>query len=68
MNTVSQMEYVAQTNAAYETSGAKKNSNYGRTIGNPELSEAGQNYYQELKNKYSNMDFILVRKDMNEVV
>ena len=67
MNTVSQMEYVAQANAAYETSNAKKNSNYGRTIGNPELSEAGQKYYEELKKKYSNMDFILVSKDMKEV-
>ena len=64
MNTVSQAEYAAQTNAAYETSGAKKKpANYGRTIGNPELSEEGQKYYEELKKKYSNMDFILVSKD-----
>ena len=67
MNTVSQAEYVAQTNAAYETSGAKKKpANYGRTIGNPQLSEEGQKYYEELKKKYSNMDFILVSKDMKE--
>ena len=68
MNTVSQAEYAAQANAAYETSGAKKKpANYGRTIGNPELSEAGQKYYEELKKKYSNMDFILVSKDMKEM-
>lgn len=68
MNTVSQAEYAAQTNAAYETSGAKKKpANYGRTIGNPELSEEGQKYYEELKKKYSNMDFILVSKDMKDI-
>ena len=67
MNTVSQAEYAAQANAAYETSAAKKKpANYGRTIGNPELSEEGQKYYEELKKKYSNMDFILVSKDMKE--
>ena len=38
----------------------------GKTIGNPELSEKASKYYEELKNKYSNMDFILVSKDMKE--
>lgn len=32
----------------------------GRTIGNPKLSEKAAKYYEELKRKYSNMDFILV--------
>lgn len=68
MNTVSQAEYMTQTNAAYETGAAKKKpASYGRTIGSPELSEAGQKYYEELKKKYSNMDFILVSKDMKEI-
>ena len=35
----------------------------GRTIGNPKLSEKAAKYYEELKRKYSNMDFILVSKE-----
>ena len=42
---------------------SKTNGNYGKTIGNAKLSEEGAKYYQELKKKYSNMDFILVSKD-----
>lgn len=38
----------------------------GKTVGNPELSEKASKYYEELKKKYSNMDFILVSKDMKE--
>ena len=35
----------------------------GKTIGNPQLSEKASKYYEELKKKYSNMDFILVSED-----
>lgn len=51
---------------AAETGDAKKTSRYtgGKTIGAPELSEAGKKYYEQLKKKYSNMDFILVSEDM----
>lgn len=38
----------------------------GRTIGEPQLSEKAQKYYDQLRKKYSNMDFILVSKDMKE--
>ena len=38
----------------------------GRTIGNPKLSEKAAKYYEELKRKYSNMDFILVSGDQKE--
>ncbi len=38
----------------------------GRTIGNPQLSEEGAKYYEELKKKFSNMDFILVSSDQKE--
>lgn len=38
----------------------------GRTIGNPELSEGAAKYYEELKKKYGNMDFILVSRDQKE--
>ena len=32
----------------------------GKTIGDPQLSEKAQKYYEQLKKKFSNMDFILV--------
>lgn len=41
-------------------------SEYGKTIGEPTLSEEGKKYYEELKQKYSNMDFILVSRDMKD--
>lgn len=38
----------------------KKTKVSGRTIGEPQLSEKAAKYYEKLKAKYSNMDFILV--------
>lgn len=38
----------------------------GRTVGNPKLSDKAQKYYEELKKKYSNMDFILVSPEEKE--
>lgn len=38
----------------------------GKTIGNPKLSEKAASYYEELKKKFSNMDFILVSADQKE--
>jgi hypothetical protein len=57
-----------QVNAASNdtTKVNKKAADYGKTIGKPTLSEAGQKYYEELKKKFGNMDFILVSKDMKE--
>lgn len=50
-----------------ETADAQKKSRVlGKTIGEPQLSEKASKYYEELKKKYSNMDFILVSKDMKE--
>lgn len=69
MGTLSKTENAMQTNQAYETAAAaapKKTANYGRTIGKPELSEKAEEYYKELKKKFSNMDFILVSSDMKD--
>lgn len=67
MGTISQIENSVQTGEVYETQSAKKKPvNYGRTVGRPELSEKAQKYYEELKKKYSNMDFVLVSSDMKE--
>lgn len=46
-----------------KNSDTRKSGNYGKTIGEPKLSEKAQKYYDELKSKYSNMDFILVSED-----
>lgn len=50
-----------ETTKTDETSGKKKVS--GQTIGNPKLSEKASKYYEQLKKKYSNMNFILVSED-----
>ena len=64
------------TNAVGNTYGAKemkqadevkKYGLTGKTIGQPKLSENAKKYYEELKSKYQNMDFILVSKDMKEM-
>ena len=61
---------VANTAAAYQTgdpSGvSSKKNEYGRTIGEPKLSDEGKKYYDELKKKFGGYDFILVSKDQIE--
>lgn len=66
MSTISQVE--GNTGAGeYEAARAQKKTKVsGRTVGQPELSEKAQKYYEDLKKKYSNMDFVLVSKDMKE--
>lgn len=54
----------AGTSEARQTKGAT--GNYGRTIGQPELSEKAAKYYEQLKKKYGNYDFILVSRDQKE--
>ena len=55
------------TGKSSETEQTKKTTaNYGRTIGQPELSEKAQKYYEQLKKKYGNYDFILVSRDQKE--
>ena len=44
----------------------KKYNVTGRTIGQPKLSEEAKQYYEQLKSKYQDMDFVLVSKDMKE--
>lgn len=51
--------YAAQETTTHNTS--------GKTIGQPKLSEKAQKYYDELKSKYQNLDFVLVSKDMKEM-
>lgn len=61
---------VGNTYAAKETKQADEVRKYGvtgKTIGQPKLSENAKKYYEELKSKYQNMDFILVSNDMKEI-
>ena len=65
-----------QKKKANETENTGKTSNFsktdkngkitGKTIGQPKLSEKAAKYYEQLKKKYSNMDFILVSEDKKE--
>lgn len=53
-----------QAQAGSEVGGSKnKTAVRGKTIGKPQLSEKAAKYYEELKRKYSGMDFILVSED-----
>lgn len=66
---MSQIAQVTSNVAAstYETAATQKKSKVsGKTIGEPKLTEQAAKYYEELKKKYSNMDFILVSKDQKE--
>lgn len=56
---------VGSTAATYQSSNVSQ-ANYGKTIGEPKLSDKAAKYYDELKKKYSGMDFILVSKDQKE--
>ena len=53
----------AATYADAVQSTQKKNRVNGKTIGEPQLSDKGAKYYEQLKAKYGNYDFILVSKD-----
>lgn len=54
-----------ETNAV-EKSEESKVSDYGKTIGEPKLSDDAKKYYDTLKKKFGNYDFILVSKDEKE--
>ena len=59
----------AKKTEAEETKSTEKtreSSDYGRTIGDPKLSKDAAKYYEKLKKKYGNYDFILVSRDQKE--
>lgn len=58
---------VAGATNAYEAKKADKKAKIsGQTVGTPKLSEKAQKYYEELKKKYGDMEFILVSRDMKD--
>lgn len=60
------VEAYATYTVSDETKTKQTSGDYGKTIGEPTLSEEAKKYYEELKQKYSNMDFILVSRDMKD--
>ena len=69
MSSVSSVEDKAVQSYGVEAENAaatKKAGNYGKTIGQPKLSDKAAKYYEQLKKKFSNMDFILVSADQKE--
>ncbi|MBO6215674.1 MAG: hypothetical protein J6N76_09140 [Lachnospiraceae bacterium] len=65
-------EGLVNTGRAQEAAAAK-NSGYvtgkeigGRTVGQPKLSEEAKKYYDELRKKYGDMDFVLVSADQKQ--
>lgn len=59
-------EDIAVTKTDGSTETAKKTKVNGKTIGSPELTEEAAKYYEQLKKRYGNLDFILVSKDQKE--
>ena len=56
-----------QTRKKQQTAAVERmDRNYGRVIGEPELSDTAKEYYEKLKKKYSGMDFILVSPEMKQ--
>lgn len=63
------MNQAAKAEAAKKTKDAEQEKTgkiTGRTIGDPKLSENAAKYYEQLKKKYGNMDFVLVSSDMKD--
>lgn len=61
-----------ETNRSQKSSGTdgavsvNKTKVSGKTVGEPQLSDKAAKYYEQLKKKYSNLDFILVSRDKKQ--
>ena len=66
--------YTAQATAESASASKAKNTSKvtkpagQKEVGSPQLSEKAQKYYNQLRKKFSNMDFILVSSDKKEEV
>ena len=52
-----------EARTAIKSTGVTKSEAYGNTIGEPQLSEKAAKYYESLKEKFGDMDFVLVAND-----
>ncbi len=62
-----QVESMQNATTVQEAPNGKPSKVSGRTVGEPQLSEEAAKYYEELKRKYGNMEFVLVSSDMKEL-
>ena len=59
--------FTGKTKDTEEAKNVKKaKSEYGKSVGEPKLSDEAKKYYNELKKKYGNYDFVLVSRDEKE--
>lgn len=59
--------YTSKAQGSDKTSSTEKKNNVtGKTIGEPKLSDKAAKYYEQLKAKYGNYDFILVSEDQKQ--
>ena len=65
-NTMAGITSTVNSTVNNDISSVKKSDVSGKTVGNPKLSEKASKYYEQLKKKFSNMDFVLVSSDMKE--
>lgn len=54
---------VSSTEEVKSAGTVKDTTRYGKTVGEPQLSEKAAKYYESLKKKYGNYDFVLVSND-----
>lgn len=59
--------YTQNTESTVRNQNETKAADYGKTIGEPKLSEKAARYYDELKSRFGDMDFILVSSDKKEL-
>ncbi len=64
----SQAAYAAEAARTSDAARSEKTYTGGRKVGDPKLSEKGAKYFEELKKKYGDMEFVLVSKDRMEDV
>lgn len=63
VNSATNNSSVYESANATQTQETRKKTVYGKTVGEPQLSDKAAKYYESLKSKFGNMDFVLVSKD-----
>ena len=65
-NAAASVQSAYGTGQSGQTQEVRKSNVSGKTVGQPKLSDKAKKYYEELKARYHNMDFVLVSSDMKE--
>lgn len=67
-NSTSNVDYKKWSSIDKSSSLVPTKTDYGYTIGNVQLSETAAKYYEQLKSKFHNMEFIAVSNDVKDQV